>query len=110
MRCAGCWGLVVAQAWEPSLRMTGKPEHLRLSGQLVADAADWKREDPQIHRAQERSFRQRAGLDRLRSAIEVGWTPYYNARGLMKLKGQRSGASGGNYVDMATASRFGFPA
>jgi hypothetical protein len=31
-----------------------------------------------------------------------GRTPYFNRRGLMKLKGQRRGQSGGNYSDMET--------
>jgi hypothetical protein len=35
-----------------------------------------------------------------------GRTLYFNGRGLMKLKGQRRGASGGNYVDMATGESF----
>lgn len=33
-------------------------------------------------------------------------TLYFNGRGLMKLKGQRRGAGGGNYVDMATGESF----
>jgi hypothetical protein len=35
-----------------------------------------------------------------------GRTLYFNGRGLMKLKGQRRGASGGNYVDMETGESF----
>lgn len=33
-------------------------------------------------------------------------TLYFNGRGLMKLKGQRRGAGGGNYVDMETGESF----
>lgn len=33
-------------------------------------------------------------------------TVYFNGRGLMKLKGQRRGAGGGNYVDMETVESF----
>ena len=33
---------------------------------------------------------------------KTGRTLYFNGRGLMKLKGQRRGAAGGNYVDMET--------
>ena len=33
-------------------------------------------------------------------------TLYFNGRGLMKLKGQRRGESGGNYVDMETGEAF----
>jgi hypothetical protein len=35
-----------------------------------------------------------------------GRTLYFNGRGLMKLKGQRRGVSGGNYVDMETGESF----
>src|SRR5689334_17901496 len=35
-----------------------------------------------------------------------GRTLYFNGRGLMKLKGQRRGASGGNCVDMETGESF----
>lgn len=35
-----------------------------------------------------------------------GRTLYFNGRGLMKLKGQRRGYSGGNYVDMETGESF----
>jgi hypothetical protein len=35
-----------------------------------------------------------------------GRTLYFNGRGLMKLKGQRRGESGGNYVDMETGESF----
>jgi hypothetical protein len=35
-----------------------------------------------------------------------GRTLYFNDRGLMKLKGQRRGDSGGNYVDMETGESF----
>jgi hypothetical protein len=35
-----------------------------------------------------------------------GRTLYFNGRGLMKLKGQRRGESGGNYVDMETGQSF----
>jgi len=31
---------------------------------------------------------------------KTGRTLYFNGRGLMKLKGQRRGESGGNYIDM----------
>lgn len=37
---------------------------------------------------------------------KTGRTAYFNGRGLMKLKGQRRGASGGNYVDMETGESF----
>lgn len=33
-------------------------------------------------------------------------TVYFNGRGLMKLKGQRRGAGGGNYVDMESGESF----
>jgi hypothetical protein len=35
-----------------------------------------------------------------------GRTLYFNGRGLMKLKGQRRGDAGGNYVDMETGEAF----
>lgn len=35
-----------------------------------------------------------------------GRTLYFDGRGLMKLKGQRRGESGGNFVDMETAESF----
>jgi hypothetical protein len=35
-----------------------------------------------------------------------GRTVYFNGRGLMKLKGQRHGGSGGNYVDMETGESY----
>ena len=35
-----------------------------------------------------------------------GRTLYFNGRGLMKLKGQRCGESGGNYIDMETGESF----
>jgi hypothetical protein len=35
-----------------------------------------------------------------------GRTLYFNGRGLMKLKGQRRGDSGGNYIDMETGESF----
>jgi len=37
---------------------------------------------------------------------KTGRTLYFNGRGLMKLKGQRRGYSGGNYVDMETGESF----
>ena len=37
---------------------------------------------------------------------KTGRTLYFNGRGLMKLKGQRRGESGGNYVDMETGESF----
>jgi hypothetical protein len=37
---------------------------------------------------------------------KTGRTLYFNGRGLMKLKGQRRGDSGGNYVDMETGQSF----
>jgi hypothetical protein len=37
---------------------------------------------------------------------KTGRTLYFDGRGLMKLKGQRRGASGGNYVDMETGESF----
>ena len=36
------------------------------------------------------------------TSSKTGRTLYFNGRGLMKLKGQRRGDSGGNYVDMET--------
>ena len=36
----------------------------------------------------------------------TGRTLYFNGRGLMKFKGQRRGAMGGNYVDMETGESF----
>jgi hypothetical protein len=35
-----------------------------------------------------------------------GRSLYFNGRGLMKLKGQRRGESGGNYIDMETGESF----
>ena len=40
------------------------------------------------------------------SMSKTGRTVYFNGRGLMKLKGQRRGESGGNYVDMETGESF----
>ncbi len=40
------------------------------------------------------------------TASKTGRTLYFNGRGLMKLKGQRRGESGGNYIDMETAESF----
>ena len=37
---------------------------------------------------------------------KTGRTVYFNGRGLMKLKGQRRGESGGNYIDMETGESF----
>jgi hypothetical protein len=37
---------------------------------------------------------------------KTGRTLYFNGRGLMKLKGQRRGESGGNYIDMETGESF----
>lgn len=37
---------------------------------------------------------------------KTGRTLYFNGRGLMKLKGQRRGDSGGNYIDMETGESF----
>jgi hypothetical protein len=37
---------------------------------------------------------------------KTGRTLYFNGRGLMKLKGQRRGESGGNYVDMESGESF----
>jgi len=37
---------------------------------------------------------------------KTGRTLYFNGRGLMKLKGQRREASGGNYTDMETGESF----
>ena len=37
---------------------------------------------------------------------KTGRTLYFNGRGLLKLKGQRRGAAGGNYVDMETGESF----
>jgi len=40
------------------------------------------------------------------SSSKTGRTLYFNGRGLMKLKGQRRGESGGNYIDMETGESF----
>jgi len=40
------------------------------------------------------------------SQSKTGRTPYFNGRGLMKLKGQRRGEAGGNYTDMQTGESF----
>src|SRR5258708_17189339 len=40
------------------------------------------------------------------TSSKTGRTLYLNGRGLMKLKGQRRGDSGGNYVDMETGESF----
>jgi hypothetical protein len=40
------------------------------------------------------------------TSSQTGRTIYFNGRGLMKLKGQRRGDSGGNYVDMETGESF----
>jgi hypothetical protein len=40
------------------------------------------------------------------TASKTGRTLYFNGRGLMKLKGQRRGSMGGNYVDMETGESF----
>ncbi len=40
------------------------------------------------------------------TSSKTGRTLYFNGRGLMKLKGQRRGDSGGNYVDMETGESF----
>lgn len=37
---------------------------------------------------------------------KTGRTLYFDGRGLMKLKGQRRGESGGNYIDMETGESF----
>ncbi len=37
---------------------------------------------------------------------KTGRTLYFNGRGLMKLKGQRRGDSGGNYIDMVSGESF----
>jgi hypothetical protein len=37
---------------------------------------------------------------------KTGRTLYFDGRGLMKLKGQRRGESGGNYIDMETGEAF----
>src|SRR5215475_13505526 len=37
---------------------------------------------------------------------KTGRTLYFNGRGLMKLKGQRRGQSGGNFIDMETGESF----
>jgi hypothetical protein len=37
---------------------------------------------------------------------KTGRTLYFNGRGLIKLKGQRRGESGGNYIDMETGESF----
>jgi len=40
------------------------------------------------------------------TSSKTGRTLYFNGRGLMKLKGQRRGEWGGNYVDMETGESF----
>lgn len=40
------------------------------------------------------------------SQSQTGRTLYFKGRGLMKLKGQRRGDSGGNYVDMETGESY----
>lgn len=40
------------------------------------------------------------------STSKTGRTVFFDGRGLMKLKGQRRGESGGNYVDMETGESF----
>ena len=40
------------------------------------------------------------------TSSKTGRTLYFNGRGLMKLKGQRRGESGGNYIDMETGESF----
>ena len=37
---------------------------------------------------------------------KTGRTLYFNGRGLIKLKGQRRGAGGGNYIDMESGESF----
>ncbi len=37
---------------------------------------------------------------------KTGRTLYFNGRGLMKLKGQRRGQSGGNYIDMESGESY----
>jgi hypothetical protein len=40
------------------------------------------------------------------TSSKTGRTLYFDGRGLLKLKGQRRGASGGNYVDVETGEAF----
>src|SRR6202042_1807719 len=40
------------------------------------------------------------------STSKTGRTLYFNGRGLMKLKGQRRGVAGGNYVDMENGDSY----
>jgi hypothetical protein len=40
------------------------------------------------------------------TSSKTGRTLYFDGRGLMKLKGQRRGSMGGNYVDMETGESF----
>jgi hypothetical protein len=40
------------------------------------------------------------------TSSKTGRTLYFNGRGLMKLKGQRRGAAGGNHIDMETGESF----
>jgi len=40
------------------------------------------------------------------TASKSGRTLYFNGRGMMKLKGQRRGEAGGNYVDMETGEAY----
>lgn len=40
------------------------------------------------------------------SMSKSGRTIYFNGRGMMKLKGQRRGESGGNYIDMETGESY----
>jgi len=68
--------------------------------------AHLKRETPQVHRAQELAFRQRPSLDCIRDAIEVKANFVLHGRGVIKLKRQRGGDSGGNYIDTETGESF----
>jgi hypothetical protein len=40
------------------------------------------------------------------STSKTGRTLYFNGRGLMKLKGQRRGVAGGNYIDMENGDSY----
>jgi hypothetical protein len=68
--------------------------------------AHLKRETPQVHRAQELAFRHRPAWIAYVTQLRSKRTSYFNGRGVIKLKGQRRGDSGGNYIDMETGETF----
>src|ERR1022692_1417805 len=68
--------------------------------------AHLKRETPQVHRAQELAFRHRPAWIAYVTQLRSKRTSYFNGRGVIKLKGQRRGDSGGNHIDMETGESF----